>query len=96
MLGLLWRWAVSVIAPFVRSPWAKWMPIEMAVRLRSLQQGSLNVGNTRQNVANLVALATAEANGLARWARWNPVLTYKLQVDWRRVPGYVPPIGTNH
>lgn len=80
----------------VRSPFAKWMPIEFAVRLRTLQQRSLNVGNTRQNAANLTALAKAEANTNRAWARWNPALPYKLQVDWRRVPGYVPPIGTNH
>jgi hypothetical protein len=51
----------------------------------------LNIGNTQQNRLNLTALATAEANGSAKWARWNPVLRYKLQVDVKAVPGYVPP-----
>lgn len=49
----------------------------MACRLRSLQQGSLNVGNTQQNRLNLLALAIAEANSNpvgrgpnAGWAAW--------------------------
>ena len=95
MLNLFWRWAASIFGP-TGPRGTLWIPIELAVRLRTLQQGSLNIGNTQQNKLNLIALATAEANGNARWARWNPVLTYKLQVDRRLVPGYVPPIGTNH
>ena len=46
----------------------------MACRLHSLQQGSLNVGNTAQNVSNLATLAIASAltNGGrgSTWARF--------------------------
>jgi hypothetical protein len=70
----------------------KWIPIELAARMRTLQQGSLSVGNTRQNIVNLTALATAEANApTTGWARFNPVLPYKLQVQQKLVPGYVAP-----
>lgn len=88
------RWVFKTAAA-VRSPFTRWTPIEWAVRLRTLQQGSLNVGNTQQNRVHLTVLAVAEANGASVWARWNPVLTYKLQVYVRAVPGYVPPAGTN-
>jgi hypothetical protein len=91
MLGLIWRWAVAIVTLSFRSPYAKWVPIELAVRLRPLRRGINNVGNTRQNVEALTAKARAEANGASAWARWNPALPYKLQVDVKRVPGYVPP-----
>lgn len=72
---------------------AKWLPIEFAVRLRSLQRGALAVGNTLQNVQHLTALAAAEANApTTGWARWNPVIRYKLQVQQKLVPGYVAPV----
>ena len=52
----------------------KWTPFRMACRLHSLQQGSLNVGNTAQNVSNLATLAIASAltNGGrgSTWARF--------------------------
>lgn len=52
----------------------KWVPFRLACRLRVLQQGSLNVGNTRQNIANLttLAIANAQSNGGrgGTWARW--------------------------
>lgn len=94
MFLTLFRWVVRALTPVGRSPFTKWTPIEWAVRLRTLQQGSLNIGNTQQNRIHLTALAVTEANGAAIWARWNPVLTYKLQVYVRKVPGYVAPIGT--
>ena len=90
MLGLLWRWTVALFTGG-RSPFARWVPIEWAVRLRPLRRGVNNIGNTQQNRLALTAKARAEANGAARWARWHPVLPYKLQVDVKRVPGYVPP-----
>lgn len=78
----------------------KWVPIRAAWELRSLQQGALNVGNTRQNRVNLVALATTEANGPRVWAKWGSAVndtktTPRLYVNVKKVPGYVPPIGTN-
>lgn len=75
----------------------KWLPVEFAARLRTLQQGSLAIGNTQQNLLNLTALATAEANApTTGWARWNPAAPYKLQVQQRLVPGYVAPAGTGY
>lgn len=76
---------------------AKWVPIEWAVRLRSLQQGALNVGNTQQNKTNLIALATAQAKAQSNppWARFSTAAnaSYKLQVVVALVPGYVRPIA---
>lgn len=75
----------------------KYVPFEVACRLRSLQQGSLNVGNTKANIANLLALCLADANGAQAFTKWrvqraagtNPT-TY-LRVCPQLVPGYVPP-----
>ncbi len=77
----------------------------MACRLRSLRQGSLNVGNTAQNVANLATLAKANALSSASWARYivgyGPLSTGKcttstagLVLNVPLVPGYTPPPGT--
>ncbi len=76
------------------SSYTHWMPFELACRLRCLQQGSLDIGNTAQNVANLKTLCTAEANGAAVYARWNPVLAYKLEVIPALVPGFVRPVAS--
>jgi hypothetical protein len=64
--------------------------------MRQLQQGALNVGNTQQNIAALLALATAEANAGANWARWGSgAITAKvpsnLYLQVKLVPGYVAP-----
>ena len=80
----------------------KWTPFRMAVRLRSLRQGTLNVGNTRQNVANLATLAIANALSSASWAKWGPgfgpgkctTSTAGLLLNVPLVPGYTPPPGT--
>lgn len=55
----------------------QWVPFQMACRLRCLQRGTLNVGNTQQNRLNLLSLAIAEANENpvgrgpdAGWATW--------------------------
>jgi hypothetical protein len=52
----------------------KWVPFRVAARMRSLQQGTLNVGNTQQNLVNLATLAIASANTNggrgSTWARW--------------------------
>lgn len=68
--------------------------------MRCLQQGSLNVGNTQQNIANLLALAITNANGTQTWAKWrvlraantNPA-TY-LRILPANVPGFVKPVAS--
>lgn len=73
-----------------------WTPFDLAACLRSLNQGSLAVGNTTQRRANLLALATAEANAGAVWARWrtgnNVAKNHSnLLINVPAVPGYVAP-----
>lgn len=82
------------------SSYTRWLPFQLACRLRCLQQGSLNVGNTRQNVANLLALAIVNANGTATWAKWrvnravgtNPA-TY-LRILPASAPGFARPVAS--
>jgi hypothetical protein len=50
-----------------------WVPFRIAYELPSLKKGALNIGNTQQNKANLLALAIVQANsglGITGWARW--------------------------
>ncbi len=83
----------------------KWTPFRVAARLHSLRQGTLNVGNTLQNIANLKTLAIANALSSASWARYivgfGPLSaggclssTAGLVLNVPYVPGYVPPPGT--
>jgi hypothetical protein len=88
-----------------------WTPFRFAARLRSLQQGSLNVGNTRQNLVNLknLAIANAQTNGgRGGWARWrvgfgtlggslgtSTTSTAGLLINVPAVPGYIAP-GVSH
>lgn len=83
------------------SSYTKWIPFEFACRLRCLQQGSLNVGNTSQNIAHLKTLVQANANAGATYGRWNPTLkngtaqpVQALQVFPALVPGFVKPIAS--
>lgn len=76
------------------SSYNKWIPFELACRLRVLNQGSLVKGNTQLTIASLKADAITEANGSAVWARWNPTLTYKLQIKPASVPGFVKPVAS--
>ncbi len=81
----------------------KWTPFRLAQTLRCLQQGALNVGNTRQNRANLLALAIAQANLLlsgAGWAKWRVGNASRtsgsaLLINVPAVPGFVASVGTN-
>ena len=81
----------------------KWTPFDLACRLRPLQQGTLNVGNTQQNRLNLLTLAVAQANAPSSppWAKWNVLRASGtsprsyLLINVPLVPGYVPPVGTN-
>lgn len=80
------------------SSYTSWMPFQLACRLRCLQQGSLAAGNTRQNIASLLATCITNANGTQTFAKWrvlrvpgtNPA-TY-LRVLPAGVPGFVSPI----
>ena len=93
LLTIFWQYVKGIFVSSTRG--TKWVPFVWAARLHSLRQGSNNVGNTQQNQVRLKALATAEANSNANWARWRPTLPYQLQVDVKLVPGYKPPAGTN-
>lgn len=80
------------------SSYTQWVPFDLACRLRVLQQGSLNVGNTRQNVANLLTLCTTNANGAATYAKWDVLRQAGtsprslLLVKPALVPGFVAPV----
>lgn len=79
----------------------KWTPFDLACRLRCLQQGVNNVGNTQQNKAALLAAAIAQANtpSAVQWARWRTATVNTAQVHSNlllyvpQVPGYVAPQG---
>jgi hypothetical protein len=77
----------------------KWTPFDVACRLRSLQQGALNVGNTQQNITALYNLAVTQANGAATWAKWrggnNVAQNHSnLLLNVPLVPGYTASPGT--
>lgn len=82
------------------SSYTHWQPFELACRLRVLQQGSLVVGNTRQNIAHLQALCISNANGAATYARWSTAANMKagtvqaLEVLPANVPGFVRPVAS--
>lgn len=83
------------------SSYTKWIPFALACRLRCLQQGALNLGNTQQNKANLLSLCLANANSTATYARWNPTLkngtaqpVQALDVFPAAVPGFVKPVAS--
>jgi hypothetical protein len=82
------------------SSYTQWIPFQLACRLRCLQQGSLNVGNTQQNITNLLSLCRTNANAGATYGKWdvlraagtNPT-TYLL-VKPSLVPGFVKPVAS--
>lgn len=83
------------------SSYTKWIPFTLACRLHCLNQGSLNVGNSAQNKANLLSLVQSNANGAATYGRWNPTLkngtaqpVQALEVYPANVPGFVKPIAS--
>ncbi len=83
------------------SSYTKWIPFELACRLRCLQQGSLNVGNTQQNIANLKSICVTNANAGATYGRWNTTLkngtaqpVQALEVYPANVPGFVKPVAS--
>lgn len=80
------------------SSYTRWIPFELACRLRCLQQGSLNVGNTAQNVANLKTLALAQiaAPSNPLWAKYSqaPNESKKILIWPSLVPGFVKPVAS--
>lgn len=73
----------------------KWTPFKLACRYRALRSGTLNVGNTQQNIANLLALAITEANSTSVWARWRTAVNSahipsNLMINVPLVPGFIP------
>lgn len=82
------------------SSYTQFIPFDLACRLRCLQQGSLNVGNTQQNKANLLSLCTTEANGAAGYAKWDVLRAAGtaprslLLVKPASVPGFVKPVAS--
>lgn len=73
----------------------KWTPFQLACRYRALRSGTLNVGNTQQNIANLLALAITEANSNSVWARWRTAVNSahvpsNLMINVPLVPGFIP------
>lgn len=83
------------------SSYTKWISFRLACRLRCLQQGALNVGNTQQNIAHLQALCVTNANSTATYAKWNTTLkngtaqpVQALEVYPALVPGFVKPIAS--
>lgn len=83
------------------SSYTKWISFRLACRLHCLQQGTLNVGNTQQNIASLQALCIANANSTATFAKWNTTLKngtaqpiQALEVYPALVPGFVKPIAS--
>lgn len=82
------------------SSYTQWIPFDMACRLRVLQQGSLNVGNTQQNRLNLLSLCTTNANGTQTFAKWSVLRaagTAPRSLLWVKpanVPGFVKPIAS--
>lgn len=79
------------------SSYTHWIPFQMACRLRCLQQGALNVGNTRQQTANLITLALAQIASPSNppWAKYSQAANQpkKILLWPARVPGFVNPIG---
>lgn len=85
------------------SSYTQWIPFQLACRLHCLQQGTLNVGNTQQNIANLLTLCRTNANAGGLYARWSrganaPTVgaqpTTALQVFPSLVPGFVKPVAS--
>ena len=80
------------------SSYTHWVPFQLACRLRSLQQGALNVGNTRQNIANLQTLALAQiaAPSAPPWAKYSTAVNEprKILIWPALVPGFVKPIAS--
>lgn len=80
------------------SSYTQWIAFDFACRLHVLQQGALNVGNTRQNVANLKTLALAQIASPSNppWAKVSTAANEpkKILLYPSRVPGFVKPVAS--
>lgn len=82
------------------SSYTQWMPFDLACRLHCLRQGSLNVGNTQQNILNLQALCVTNANSTQTFAKWhlgnvnNTRPGQSLLVKPASVPGFLKPASS--
>lgn len=80
------------------SSYTHWIPFQMACRLRCLQQGALNVGNTQQNVKSLMtaALAQIATPSTPPWAKLSGAVNEpkKILIWPALVPGFVKPIAS--
>lgn len=85
------------VAPPAGGGITKWTPFQVACRLHCLQQGTLNVGNTQRNIANLLALAQAQiaSPSSPAWAKLSGAVNEpkKILLWVPSVPGYVAPPG---
>lgn len=79
------------------SSYTQWIPFQLACRLHCLRQGTLNVGNTQQNITNLQNLCVNNANTSQSFAKWNALrvagsnaVTFLL-VKPANVPGFLKP-----
>lgn len=92
--SLIWSGAPHNTGP-APSSLKHWIPFDFACRLNCLQRGTLNVGNTRQNKANLQTLAIAQANAPSspQWAKWSTAANSpkKLLIIPYNVPGFIAP-----
>ena len=75
------------------SSYTAWVAFDFAARLHCLQQRTLNIGNSRQNLANLKTLALAQiaAPSNPPWAKYSKAANEpkKILLFPSRVPGFV-------
>lgn len=94
LTNLIWSGAPVSSGP-VPSSLKQWIPFQMACRLRCLRQGTLNVGNTAQNVANLLTLALIQIATPSNpaWAKLSGAVNQpkKILIRPAYVPGFVGP-----
>jgi hypothetical protein len=81
------------------SSFTRWVPFQLAARLRCLQQGALlNVGNTAQNIAHLQTLALAQiaSPSTPPWAKYSKAVNEpkKILIWPALVPGFVRPVAS--
>lgn len=72
----------------------KFISIQLACRLRELNQGTLNVGNPAQRVKNLTALAMANALSTQTFAKFranHSPTAVNLLILPQKVPGFRKP-----
>ena len=75
------------------SSYTKWMPAELAARLRCLQQGANVKANTAATVANILAVAKTDAAGAATYAKYDAA-TGRLKIKPSAFPNYVRPVAS--